>query len=234
VFLTAFYIFRAIFLAFTGEPRTEPAREATESPGIMTGPMMLLAFFAIVSGWVGIPEGLGLPVKDYFGTFVHPSEFAVSTFHIEEHAFSYPLAIISVAAGLLGIGLAYTLYVARPQLAGTLAGRFSWLYTFLDKGWYFDALYGATFVRFAMWLGRATRGFDRNVIGAFVRDIGRGTLGTGGLLQRLQSGGVQNYALFILLSVLIIGVIAGAQYAVIVVGLIALVTIAAFAVGTRL
>jgi NADH-quinone oxidoreductase subunit L len=59
VFLTAFYIFRAIFLAFTGEPRTEPAREAAESPGIMTGPMMILAFFAIVSGWVGIPEGFG-------------------------------------------------------------------------------------------------------------------------------------------------------------------------------
>jgi NADH-quinone oxidoreductase subunit L len=50
----------------------------------------------------------------------------------------------------------------------------------------------------------------------------------------LQSGGVQNYALFILLSVLIIGVVAGAQYAVIVVGLIVLVTVAAFAVGTRL
>jgi NADH-quinone oxidoreductase subunit L len=234
VFLTAFYIFRAIFLAFTGEPRTGPAGEAVESPGIMTGPMMILAFLSIVSGWVGIPEGFGIPVKDYFAAFVHPSEFAVSTFHIEEHAFSYPLAIISVAAALLGIGLAYALYVARPERAGELAARVPWLYTFLDKGWYFDELYGATFVRFAMWLGRATRGFDRNVIGALVRDVGRGTLGTGGLLQRLQSGGVQNYALFILLSVLIIGVIVGTQYAVIVVGLIALATIAAFAVGTRL
>ena len=85
-----------------------------------------------------------------------------------------------------------------------------------------------------MWLGRATRGFDRNVIGGFVGGVGRGTLGTGGLLQRLQNGGVQSYALFILLSVLIIGVIVGAQYAALVVGLIALATIAAFAVGSRL
>jgi NADH-quinone oxidoreductase subunit L len=234
VFLTAFYIFRAIFLAFTGEPRTEPAREAAESPGIMTGPMMLLAFFAIVSGWVGIPEGFGLPVRDYFSEFVHPSEFATTTLGIEEHTFSFVLGGISVVAGLLGIGLAYTLYVARPELAGELATRFSKLHTFLDKGWYFDALYGATFVRFAMWLGGATRRFDRNVIGGLVGGVGRGTLGTGGLLQRLQSGGVQSYALFILLSVLIIGVIVGAQYAAIVVGVIALATIAAFAVGTRL
>jgi NADH-quinone oxidoreductase subunit L len=234
VFLTAFYIFRAIFLAFTGEPRTEPAREAAESPGIMTGPMMILAFFAIVSGWVGIPEGFGLPIRDYFGEFVRPSEFAASTLGLEAHAFSFVLGGISVVAGLLGIGLAYTLYVARPERAGELAARFSWLHTFLDKGWYFDALYGATFVRFAMWLGRATRDFDRNVIGGLVGGVGRGTLGTGGLLQRLQSGRVQNYALFILLSVLIIGVIVGAQYAAMVVGVIVLATIAAFAVGTRL
>jgi NADH-quinone oxidoreductase subunit L len=234
VFLTAFYIFRAIFLAFTGEPRTEPAREAAESPGIMTGPMMILAFFAIVSGWVGIPEGFGLPVRDYFSEFVRPSEFAASTLGLEAHAFSFVLGGISVVAGLLGIGLAYTLYVAMPERAGELAARFSWLYTFLDKGWYFDALYGATFVRSAMWLGEATRRFDRNVIGGLVGGVGRGTLETGGLLQRLQSGRVQNYALFILLSVLIIGVIVGAQYAAIVVGLIALATIAAFAVGTRL
>jgi NADH-quinone oxidoreductase subunit L len=234
VFLTAFYIFRAIFLAFTGEPRTEPAREAAESPGIMTGPMMILAFFAIVSGWVGIPEGFGLPVRDYFSEFVRPSEFAQSTLGLEAHAFSFVLGGISVVAGLLGIGLAYTLYVARPERAGELAARFSWLHTFLDKGWYFDALYSATFVRCAMWLGEATRRFDRNVIGGLVGGVGRGTLGTGGLLQRLQNGAVQSYALFILLSVLIIGVIVGAQYAALVVGLIALVTIAAFAVGTRL
>jgi NADH-quinone oxidoreductase subunit L len=234
VFLTAFYIFRAIFIAFTGEPRTQGAREATESPGIMTGPMMLLAFLSIASGWVGIPPGLGLPIPDYFAEFVHPSEFATETLGIEEFAFSYPLAIVSVVVALLGIGLAYALYVARPALAGTLAGRFSWLHKFLDKGWYFDDLYGATFVRFAMWLGRATRGFDRKVVGGAVTGVGRGATGTGGLLQRLQSGGVQNYALFILLSVLVIGVVVGAQYAVIVVGLIVLITVAAFAVGARL
>jgi NADH-quinone oxidoreductase subunit L len=234
VFLTAFYIFRAIFLAFTGEPRTEPASEAAESPGIMTGPMMILAFLSIVSGWAGIPGSFGLPIADYFGAFVRPSDFAVSTLNIEEPSFSFVIGGISFVAALLGIGLAYTLYVARPERAGALAARFSWLHTFLDKGWYFDALYSATFVRAAMWLGRATRGFDQNIIGGIVRDVGRGTLGTGGLLQRLQSGGVQNYALFILLSVLIIGVIVGAQYAAIVVGVIALATIAAFAVGARL
>jgi NADH-quinone oxidoreductase subunit L len=234
VFLTAFYIFRAIFLAFTGEPRTELARGATESPGIMTGPMLLLAFFSTVSGWVGIPEGFGLPIRDYFAEFVVPSDFAEETLNLEEHAFSFGLGALSVAVALGGIGLAYFLYAPKSERAGALARRFSGLHTFLDKGWYFDALYGATIVRAARWLGRVTNGFDRNVLGGLVGGVGRGALGSGGILQRLQSGGVQNYALFILLSVLIIGVIVGAQYAFLVVALVAVITIAAVAVGARL
>jgi NADH-quinone oxidoreductase subunit L len=235
VFLTAFYIFRAIFLAFTGEPRTDGARAAAESPGIMTGPMVILAFLSVVSGWVGIPEGSGIPVHDYFAEFVVPSEFARETLGIEPHPFSLPMAAISVSAALVGIGLAYALYVQRPERAGELSRRFSGIYTFLDKGWYFDALYGATFVRAARYLGRLARGFDREIlVGGLTGGVGRLVSGFGELLRRLQTGGVQNYALFILLSVLIIGVIVGAQYAFLVFALIVLATAAAFAVGSRL
>jgi NADH-quinone oxidoreductase subunit L len=234
VFLTAFYIFRAIFLAFTGEPRTEMARGAVESPGIMLGPMVLLAFFSVVSGWVGIPEGLGTPVKDYFAEFVVPSEFARETLGLEPHPFSFVMAAVSVGAGLLGIGLAYALYVSKPERAGALSRRFSGLYTFLDKGWYFDALYGATFVRAAMAVGRITNLFDRRVLGNLVSGIGRGVSRTGDLLRRLQTGGVQNYALFILVGALILAIVVGGQYAALMVAVIALITITAFAVGARL
>src|SRR5215212_366755 len=235
VFLTAFYIFRAIFLAFTGEPRTEGARAAVESPGIMVGPMVILAFFSVVSGWVGIPDGFRLPIKDYFAQLVVPSEFARETLGLEAHPFSLALAAVSVAAALVGIGLAYALYVQKPERAGALSRRFSGLYTFLDRGWYFDALYGATFVRAARYLGGLARGFDRKVlVGGLTGGVGRLVSGFGELLRRLQTGGVQNYALFLLLSVLIIGIIVGAQYAFLVFALIALATITAFAVGSRL
>jgi len=238
VFLTAFYIFRAIFIAFTGEPRSEAAREAIESPGIMTGPMLLLAFLSIVSGWVGIPEGFGIPIRDYFAGFVTPSEFASETLALEPHAFSFTLGGISVVTALAGIGLAYFLYVAQPQRAGQLARSLSPLHTFLDKGWYFDALYGAVFVNGAKALARLTRGFDRRALGGLVGGVGRGAMGTGGFLQRFQTGGVQNYALFILFSVLVIGLlvgaVAGAQWTLLVVALITVSTIAAFAVGAKL
>jgi NADH-quinone oxidoreductase subunit L len=235
VFLTAFYIFRAIFLAFTGEARTETAQGAVESPGIMIGPMAILAFFSVVSGWVGIPEGFGIPIKDYFAEFVAPSGFARETLGLEEHAFSFAMAAVSVIAGLAGIALAYALYVQKPERAGALSRRFSGLYTFLDKGWYFDALYGATFVRAAMSLGRLGRGFDQEVlVGGLTGGVGRGVSRTGEFLRRLQGGGVQSYALFILASVLVIGIIVGAQYAFLMAAVIALITITAFAVGSRL
>ena len=228
VFLTAFYIFRAIFVAFTGEPRTEGAREAVESPGIMTVPMVILGFLAVVSGLAGTP------LADYFAEIVSPSEFAVETLALEPHEFNLPLAALSVLVAVGGIALAYALYVPKPERAAELARRFSGLYTFLDKGWYFDALYDRVFVRPAMALGRATREFDRRALGGLVTGVGRGTGRLGERLRPLQSGGAQNYALFILVSILILGVIVGGQYAFLVVALIAAAAVAAVAVGTRL
>ena len=228
VFLTAFYIFRAIFVAFTGEPRTEGAREAVESPGIMTVPMVILGFLAVVSGLAGTP------LADYFAEIVSPSEFAVETLALEPHEFNLPLAALSVLVAVGGIALAYALYVPKPERAAALARRFSGLYTFLDTGWYFDALYGRVFVRPAMALGRATREFDRRALGGLVTGVGRGTGRLGERLRPLQSGGAQNYALFILVSILILGVIVGGQYAFLVVALIAAAALVAVAVGTRL
>jgi len=228
VFLTALYIFRAIFVAFMGEPQTEGAREAVESPGIMTGPMVILAFLAVVSGLVGTP------LRDFFGELVAPSTFAAEVLGLEPHPFSYLLAAVSVAVGVGGIALAYALYVPKPERATALSRRFSGLYAFLDNGWYFDALYGALFVRPAMTVGRFVREFDQRALGRFVTGVGRGASGIGERLRPLQSGGAQNYALFILVSVLILGVIVGAQYAFLTVALIAGIALVVVAVGARL
>jgi NADH-quinone oxidoreductase subunit L len=228
VFLTAFYIFRAIFVAFTGEPRSEAAREAVESPGIMTGPMVILAFFSVVSGLVGTP------LRDYFAEIISPSEFATEMLGVEPHEFNLTLAVISVLVAVGGIALSYALYVPKPERAAALARRFSPIYTFLDKGWYFDALYYWAFVRPAMAIGRFVGWFDRRVLGGLVTGVGRGFSGAGERLRPLQSGGAQNYALFILVSVLILGMIVGAQYAFLVVALIVGIALAALALGSRL
>jgi NADH-quinone oxidoreductase subunit L len=175
-----------------------------------------------------------LPLRDYFAEFVAPSEFAAETLALEPPSFSFIMAVLSVVVGLGGIALAYLIYVPRPELATAQAYRFSFLYTFLDKGWYFDALYDRLFVRPALAIGRFVREFDWRVLGRLVSGIGRGFVGAGERLRPLQTGGAQNYALFILIGVLVLGVIVGAQYAFLVVALIVAIALAAVAVGARL
>lgn len=228
VVLTAFYIFRAIFMAFGGEPKSETARNAVESPGVMTVPMIALAVLSVGSGWVG------LPMADWFGNFVAPSEFAAGALGVEPHGFSITMALISTVAALGGIGLAYLLCVRRPAVAKALADRFPRTYRFLENGWYFDAVYDVLFVRSAKRLARVAGGFDRRVIRGSVEGIGRGVGWSGERLRGLQGGGVQSYALFLLLGALAIGVIAGAQGVVLVAGLVAIFTVAAIAVGVKL
>src|SRR6185295_17019683 len=57
--LTAFYMFRLLFLTFTGELRASPevAHHIHESPAVMTAPLVVLAVLSVVGGWIGLPEG---------------------------------------------------------------------------------------------------------------------------------------------------------------------------------
>ncbi len=236
VFLTAFYIFRAIFVAFTGEPRTEMARGATESPGIMTGPMVILAFLSVVSGLGRHPGGVRAPDQGLLRRVRGAERVRDRDAHLEEHAFSFAPGRRSRSPWRSrGIGLAYSLYAARP---GAGRGARAAVLAACTRSWTRAGTSTRSTARRSCGprggSAGSARGFDRARSAGSSAGVGRGASGTGGILQRLQSGGVQSYALFILLSVLIIGMIVGAQYAFLMVALIAFITIAAVAVGARL
>jgi hypothetical protein len=89
-------------------------------------------------------------------------------------------------------------------------------------------------VRGADALARAVGRLDKRVIGGTIDGIGRGVGWSGKRLRPFQGGGVQSYALIILLGVLIVGVVAGAEGVVLVAGLVAAFTVAVIAVGARL
>ncbi|AHY46850.1 proton-translocating NADH-quinone oxidoreductase, chain L [Rubrobacter radiotolerans] len=239
VFMTAFYMFRGVFLCFFGEPRSEEARNAREVPGIMAVPMIILAVLSVASGWVGIPSGFGLPVPDLWDTYITPSTFAEGVLALEPHGFSYLLAGISVLIALAGIATAYLLVVSRPELAASLGRRFPRAHAFLLNGWYFDELYDRLFVRPAFAIGRGVKRFDDRVIRGGSEGLGRAARGLGGLIGRTQTGGVQNYVLFILGGVFLIGVVVGAfavgaQYVALAAVILAAITLGTFVVGARL
>jgi NADH-quinone oxidoreductase subunit L len=121
------------------------------------------------------------------------------------------LVAISSAAGLVGIGIAYWMYVLSPSIPDAIATRFAGLYTLIYNKYYVDEVYDATVVepvidgsRSVLW-----RGVDVGVIDATVNGVGSQARGMGMILRMLQSGNIRNYATWVVFgSVLLVAAIA--------------------------
>jgi NADH-quinone oxidoreductase subunit L len=217
-----------------------------ESPSVMTVPLMVLAVGAIVAGFVGIPQVLG--GNNAIETFLEPSfvasasvpgHAATATETAEaaaEHAGAAAhmsttgelgLMLLSVVIAAFGIWLAFRMFVRRPEIAESLAERWSGAHRVLSNKYYVDELYGATVVRGTLGSARGLWGFDRLVVDGAVNGSGLLTqfsawvshmidkyvvdglvnligwvAGEGSyLLRRVQTGLIQNYALVMVFGV---------------------------------
>ncbi|OGP78954.1 MAG: NADH-quinone oxidoreductase subunit L [Deltaproteobacteria bacterium RBG_16_64_85] len=211
--ITAFYMFRLVFLTFFGASRMEPQVEkhVHESPGSMTVPLMLLAVFSVIGGWVGIPEVLG--GHNYFEEWLAPvfAHGAAAGHGAAHHPVALELGLMagSVAVALFGIGLAYYLYRVRTEKPEKIAGTVPRLYDVVYNKYYVDEIYDVVIVRRivdgSVWLWRA---FDAAFIDGIVNGVASLVRGTGDRLRRVQTGVVGNYAFSLLLgAVLIVGYI---------------------------
>jgi NADH-quinone oxidoreductase subunit L len=194
--LTAFYTFRALFVAFWGQPRDwELFEHAHESPRVMTWPLIVLAALALVGGLLGLPAVLG--VGNALDRWLDPT---LATAHLSGEGLAsgteWALLGVSAVTALAGIGLAYWFYVARPDIPQRLAVTLRPLFTLLINKYYVDDLYDALFVRSGKWLARVlAQGFDKVVIDGVV-DGGAGLFVRGGAwLARMEDGHIPHYAL---------------------------------------
>ncbi|MCS7199725.1 MAG: NADH-quinone oxidoreductase subunit L [Caldimicrobium sp.] len=203
--LTAFYTFRIFFKAFWGEFRGLEALHGhlpKESPKVMTIPLIILSFGAIFSGWLGIPEALGGGAQ--FQRFLesvlgHPELQPV------DHKVEYGLMVLSVLAGLSGIGLAYLVYVQKPALETLFSSKLCKLYTFLYRKWYFDELYHRIFVIPTLWLARTVVNLvmDAFIIDYTVNGSAHTTHAMAGLFRRFHAGLINYYNWFILIGIIL-------------------------------
>jgi NADH-quinone oxidoreductase subunit L len=186
--LTTFYIFRLFFVVFCGRGKSDMASHAHESPLVMTLPLVVLAVFSLVGGWIGI-EGV------YNRIFVaEPEKSAGFT-----SAFLAPFNHSPVAASLgiltffIGWGSAYALYAKAdkdplPEMLGGLSAA-------MKNKFYFDEIYQATFVRAHDFIAAVADWIDRWIVEGLCIGFARGgTDLTGRCLRRLQTGNLQTYA----------------------------------------
>ncbi len=213
VLLTAFYIFRVIFLTFAGEYRGGAEGEhghahghLHESPWVMVLPMVVLAGLAVVSGWWNVGGG--------FSAFMGEGEtqgFFSGLFGIFTHS---ALPALSLAVALIGIFLAYAVYGAKWLTAERIGGWFKPLYNLFYNKYFMDKLYEDYFVKRFL-LGGVFKVFqqiDSGGVDRTVNGVAEGTAGAGKAVSRVQTGQFQLYALVIgigLVAIILVIFLAG-------------------------
>jgi NADH-quinone oxidoreductase subunit L len=184
--LTAFYSFRLVFVTFWGPSHADQhhATHIQEPARTMTTPLLILAVFSVLTGYLGIPSFL----EPVFST----GQAAAAQHGSDE----FMIMLAATAMGLLGIASAYYVYVLNPHLPDRLAGGLKSLYHASLNKWYIDELYDHLFVRPT--LKTATelwKRVDVEVIDGAVNGIARAIAWGGWLLRLFQSGQTQHYAL---------------------------------------
>jgi len=210
--LTAFYMFRLIFLTFHGRPRFDEHKvHVHESPNNMLAPLMVLALLSIVGGWLAAPAMLGTG-PDYFSKFLQPVFGGVEAAGAEAEARSLEvtLAIVAVLTALLGAAVAYWLYLKRPEKTDALAKSLKPAYSTLLNKYYVDELYAAVVVKPLLWISTNVlwKGADIAGIDGAVNGIAEGATAIGDGVRHAQSGNTRSYAVWVVVGALVvIGVI---------------------------
>ena len=227
--LTAFYMFRLIYMTFHGDNRVDPATHVHESPRSMTLPLVVLAAGSILAGWIGTPPVFG-PVHDALPSLEHWLAESVVVEDAAHHSalLEWGLMALSVALALGAIFLATrkfrtARYEGEPMLG--LLGPF--LHRLFLRKYFVDEIFGIAFVdgaakgggrglaRFDLrvidaavnWCGRLTRMssnltkfLDKWVVDGLVNFVGYGVKFASYPVRMFQTGLVQNYALWLLLG----------------------------------
>jgi NADH-quinone oxidoreductase subunit L len=221
--MTAFYMFRLLFGTFHGECRAseEVKHHIHESPRVMTIPLIILAALSVVGGYIGVPHILG--GANRIEQFLEPV-FAGSESHkahadglnIINQAFAstggsegasaeWTLMILSVLIALIGIYIAYRLYIKNPEIPERFVARFSGLHRVVYNKYFVDQIYGALFVRGLLGLGTVLKNFfDEIVIDGTINGVAALLRWIGSLLRLLQAGYVQGYAFAMIVGAIIV------------------------------
>jgi NADH-quinone oxidoreductase subunit L len=207
--LTAFYMFRLIFLTFTGKPRFDERKvHVHESPWSMLGPLVTLAVLSVIGGWVAAPALAG--GTDYFAKFLGPVFGAGESTDVlgeaAAHNLELTLAFVAVIAAAIGIGVAYWMYLAKPGKADELAKSMKPAYTTLVNKYYVDEFYAAVVVRPLVWLSTSVfwKAADVAGIDGTVNGIAHGATSIGDGVRHSQSGNTRSYAVWVVVGAIVI------------------------------
>lgn len=198
-FMTAFYMFRMWFMTFMGEPRENAQHCHGESPKTMTTPLIILAGFALVSGlfmFFGLTDMLA-----FEGEAIDGVEHGIELF-------TNPFTYMTIILAILGIGIAYMMYVKKTMDPGKFnKNGESWLYTALTKRWWFPDLYNQISWKLGYGVAKGVNYIDRQVVDGTVNGLSSAVVGGGDVMSKVQTGHVQDYSSVVLFGVSVLSVL---------------------------
>ena len=176
-FLTAFYVLRLLVVVFFGKPRSDIARSSRESPFVMTGPLLVLAFLSLIAGLSSFAEKFVVVPREKEFLFVVPA--------------------LALLAMLFGSGVAIALYRNRAQDPLSIP--------LFRNGFYLDDFYNWLIAVTQEMLARFSAFFDRWIVDAgAVGGASGGTWGIGALLRLFQIGNLQAYSFLFGLGIVVL------------------------------
>jgi len=208
--ITAFYMFRLVYLTFHGDYKgpKDSDQGLKESPPVMTVPLIVLAVLSIIGGYVGLPPVVAK--THIFQNWLHPVfEPAMEAVHAHHHHLSHStewvLIFVSVAAAVIGIAIAWSMYIKKSKIAKSDAEQAGFGKVLFNK-YYVDEIYAAVIIRPLLGLCNISwRVFDMVFIDSgLVLGTAKVVHWIGGGVRRLQTGVVPNYALFLALGIVVI------------------------------
>ena len=207
--MTAFYMFRLVFMTFYGKERlTHHAKHHLhESPFVITLPLMVLAVLSVFGGYVGVPAILG--GANHIHHFLEPVfGHSTETFGLSahgSHAAAYGLMGVSIGIAVVGIALAYLMYLKSPELPARFVASFQGLHRAVFNKWYVDEIYDALFINPTKRLGTFLwKGFDVVVVDGIVNGTGKIVVAFSKALRFTQTGYVHNYAMSMAVGAIVI------------------------------
>ena len=190
--MTAFYMFRLLWLAFLGRSRlsTEAEQHVHESPWSMTGGLLVLALLSAVGGFIAVPHFLEpmLPLP--------PVQQAL-------HHLEVPLLVVSVLLALAGLWLARLMYGAGLERAAAVQNRWPAPHRWLLAKYYVDEVYEQLLGRPLLWLSERVilRASDRWLLDGTLHGLAALARFSARVLGHMQSGRLQRYVLWLMLAI---------------------------------
>ncbi len=213
IFMTSFYIFRALLLTFEGKFK---GGSKSEFPGANDIKQVHLAECSRIMIWPLIPLGLasiaiGFLINPIIDLRIIPTHWlthflSYDGYHASSEGFQIILAIGSTVVALSGIGTAYFMYYREGRLPIWIMNAFKMPHVLLTRKYYFDEIYEHYIVTRYLYRGiaRALDWLDKSVIDRMVNMVGWFVGNVGGSLRQVQTGQIQGYGVAVSLGVLIV------------------------------